>query len=33
VECIEGIPAVNTDEICEMENCREFIQLLKERKN
>ncbi len=33
VECIEGIPAVNTDEICEMENCREFIRLLKERKN
>lgn len=33
VECIEGIPAVNTDELCEMENCREFIQLLKERKN
>lgn len=33
VECIEGIPAVNTHEICEMENCREFIQLLKERKN
>ncbi len=33
VECIEGIPAVNTNEICEMENCREFIRLLKERKN
>jgi putative transcriptional regulator len=33
VECIEGIPAVNTQEICEMENCREFIRLLKERKN
>lgn len=33
IECIEGIPAVNTNEICEMENCREFIRLLKERKN
>ncbi len=33
VECIEGIPAVNTNEICEMENCKEFIRLLKERKN
>lgn len=33
VECIEGIPAVNTNEIGEMENCREFIRLLKERKN
>jgi predicted transcriptional regulator len=33
VECIEGIPAVNKDEICEMQNCREFIRLLKERKN
>jgi putative transcriptional regulator len=33
VECIEGIPCVNTHEICEMENCREFIRLLKERKN
>lgn len=32
VESIEGIPAVNTCEICEMENCREFIRLLKERK-
>lgn len=33
LECIEGIPAVNTNEIGEMENCREFIRLLKERKN
>jgi putative transcriptional regulator len=33
MECIEGIPVVNTGEICEMENCREFIRLLKERKN
>lgn len=33
VECIEGIPAVNTHEICEMQNCREFIRLIKERKN
>ena len=33
IECIEGIPAVNTHEICEMQNCREFIRLLKERKN
>ncbi|MCE5213659.1 MAG: transcriptional regulator [Methanobacterium sp.] len=33
IECIEGIPAVNIGEICEMENCREFIRLLKERKN
>jgi len=33
VECIEGIPAVNKGEICEMHNCREFIRLLKERKN
>ncbi|HTX61177.1 MAG TPA: transcriptional regulator [Methanobacterium sp.] len=33
VECIEGIPCVNTQEICEMKNCREFIRLLKERKN
>lgn len=32
-ECIEGIPAVNTHEICEMQNCREFIRLIKERKN
>ena len=31
--CIEGIPAVNTNEIDEMENCREFIRLIKERKN
>lgn len=31
-ECIEGIPAVHTWEICEMENCREFLRVLKERK-
>jgi len=33
VECIEGIPAVNTHEICQMQNCRELIRLIKERKN
>ena len=33
IECIEGIPAVNKDEICQMQNCREFIRLIKERKN
>ncbi|MGV8143611.1 MAG: transcriptional regulator [Methanothermobacter sp.] len=33
VECIEGIPAVNTNEIGEMKNCKEFIRLIKERKN
>lgn len=32
-ERIEGIPAVNTNEIEEMESCREFMRLLKERKN
>lgn len=33
IECIEGIPVINISEICEMENCQEFIRLLKERKN
>lgn len=32
MECIEGIPAVHTWELKEMENCREFLRILKERK-
>lgn len=32
VDCIEGIPAVHTWEMCEMENCMEFLRVVKERK-
>lgn len=31
-QCIEGIPAVHTWELKEMENCREFLRVLRERK-
>ncbi len=32
MECIEGIPVVHTWEMGEIENCKEFLRILKERK-
>ncbi len=32
MDCIEGIPVIRTKEMDEIENCREFLRILKERK-
>lgn len=32
INCIEGVPVVHTHEIGEMENCRDFLKVIKERK-
>jgi len=32
MECIEGIPVIHTGEMDEIENCREFLRILKEKK-
>jgi putative transcriptional regulator len=32
MECIEGIPVIHTWEMDEIENCREFLRILKEKK-